>query len=185
MKRAAFLFVAVLLCLVPAAVVAQNPPNAVTLKAGVYVPRADDVDDFDTGFNVEISFTRHFHPNFALEVGLGYLKSEDDIDSELTVYPFTLNLKAIYPFMGADIYALAGFGAYYANLDVPVTGFDENDTVLGFQLGVGANFNITPVIFIGAEGKYFWAKPEFDTPLGTGEVKIDGFQATANLGYRF
>jgi opacity protein-like surface antigen len=62
-------------------------------------------------------------------------------------------------------------------------GFDENDTVLGFQLGIGANFDITPVMFLGAEGKYFWAKPDFGTPAG--EADIDGFQLTANLGYRF
>jgi opacity protein-like surface antigen len=179
MKRAALLLAAVLLCLAPAAALAQMPPNAVTLKAGAYFPQADDLDDFDTGFNMEISFTRYFHPNFALELGVGYLKSEDG--AELTSYPFTLNLKGVYPFMGAELYGLAGIGAYYVTAEGG--GLDENDTVLGFQLGIGANFDLTPAIFIGAEGKYFWAKPDFGSPAG--EVKIDGFQATANLGYRF
>jgi opacity protein-like surface antigen len=179
MKRAALLFVAVLLCLAPAAALAQVPPNAVTLKAGAYFPQANDVDDFDTGFNMELSYSRYFHPNFALELGVGYFKSEDG--AELTSYPFTLNLKGIYPFMGAELYGLAGVGAYYVKAESGP--FDENDTVLGFQLGIGANFDLTPVIFVGAEGKYFWAKPDFGGPEG--EVKIDGILATINLGYRF
>lgn len=183
MRRAAFLIVAVLVCLVPAVALAQNPPNAVTLKAGVYVPQADEVDEFDSGFNAEISFTRYFHPNFAFELGVGYFMSEDDPGNELTGIPITLNLKGVYPIGGVEIYALAGLGAYYVKFENSPGTFDENDTVLGWQLGVGANFNITPVVFIGAEGKYFWAKPDFGFPLG--ETKIDGFQATANLGYRY
>ncbi|NJD62919.1 MAG: porin family protein [Deltaproteobacteria bacterium] len=179
MKRASLLLVAVLLCLAPAAVMAQMPPNAVTVKAGAYFPQANDVDDFDSGFNAEISYTRYFHPNFALELGVGYFQSEDG--AELTSYPITANLKGVYPFMGAEFYGLAGIGAYYVKAEGG--GFDENDTVLGFQLGIGANFDLTPVIFVGAEGKYFWAKPDFGAPAG--EVKIDGILATVNLGYRF
>lgn len=184
MKRAAFLFVAVLLCLAPAAALAQNPTNAVTLKLGAYVPQADaDDDEFDSGFNGELSFTRHFHPNFAFELGVGYFTSEsDNFDSELTVIPITLNLKAVYPVGGVELYALAGIGAYMAEIE---RGFpfntDDDDTTLGFQAGAGLNFNVTPVIFIGAEGKYFWAEPE----LFGNDFKINGFQATANLGYRF
>lgn len=187
MKRAAFLFVAVLLCLVPAAVFAQNPPNALTIKAGGYFPQADDVDDFDTGFNGEISFTRYFHPNFALELGVAYFQSEDDFNDELTGVPITLNLKGVYPIGAVELYALAGIGAYYVKIEDSTGNFDENDTVLGYQLGAGVNFNVTPVVFVGAEAKYFWAKPEFDFgfPIGTAEIKIDGWQATANLGYRF
>jgi opacity protein-like surface antigen len=179
MKRAVLLLVAVLLGLAPAVALAV-PPNAVSLKAGAYFPQADDVDEFDTGFNGEISFTRYVHPNFALELGIGYFTSEED-SAELTSYPFTLNLKAIYPFLGAELYALAGIGAYYVKAED--NGFDENDTVFGYQLGLGANFDITPVVFIGAEGKYFWAKPDFGAPVN--EAKIDGIQGTVNLGYRF
>jgi opacity protein-like surface antigen len=179
MKRGALLFVAALLCLAPAVVMAQSPPNAVTLKAGAYFPQANDVDDFDSGFNMEVSYTRYFLPHFALELGVGYFNSEDG--AELTSYPFTVNLKGVYPFLGAELYALGGIGAYYVKLENG--GFDENDTVLGYQLGIGANVDITPVVFIGAEGKYFWAKPDFGGPAG--EVKIDGILATVNLGYRF
>jgi opacity protein-like surface antigen len=184
MKRSLPLVLAlavVLLGIAPLSASAAMPENAVAIKLGGYFPQADDVDDFDTGLNVEISFTHYFHPNFALELGVGYFKSEDDFDDKLTSYPITLNLKAVYPVGGIELYALGGIGAYYAKLEVPFLGFDENDTVLGYQLGVGANFNITPIVYIGAEAKYFWAKPDF---AGV-EIKIDGLQATANLGYRF
>jgi opacity protein-like surface antigen len=183
MKRSLPLVLAlavVLLGIAPLTSSAAMPENAVAIKVGGYFPQADDVDDFDTGFNMEISLTRYFHPNFALEFGVGYLMSESDFNVELTSYPITLNLKAVYPVGGVELYALGGIGAYYVKVE---NGFDENDTVLGFQLGAGANFNITPVVYIGAEAKYFWAKPDFGGP--SGETKIDGIQATANLGYRF
>jgi opacity protein-like surface antigen len=183
MKRSLPLVLAlavVLLGIAPLTASAAIPENAVAIKLGGYFPQANDVDDFDTGFNMEISFTRYFHPNFALELGVGYFKSENDFNVELTSYPITLNLKAVYPVGGVELYALGGLGAYYVKVE---NGFDENDTVLGLQLGVGANFDITPVVYIGAEAKYFWAKPDFGGP--NGELKIDGIQATANLGYRF
>ncbi len=170
----------VLLGIAPLTASAAMPENAAAIKLGGYIPQANDVDNFDTGFNMELSFTRYFHPNFALELGVGYFKSEDE--AELTSYPITLNLKAVYPVGGVELYALGGIGAYYAKWETP-TGFDENDTVLGYQLGVGANFDISPVVYIGAEAKYLWAKPDFGFPVG--ERKIDGIQATANLGYRF
>jgi opacity protein-like surface antigen len=170
MKRSLPLVLAlavVLLGIAPLTSSAAMPENAVAIKVGGYFPQADDVDDFDTGFNMEISLTRYFHPNFALEFGVGYLMSESDFNVELTSYPITLNLKAVYPVGGVELYALGGIGAYYVKVE---NGFD-------------ANFNITPVVYIGAEAKYFWAKPDFGGP--SGETKIDGIQATANLGYRF
>lgn len=185
MKRSLPLVLAlavVLLGIAPIAASAAMPENAAAIKLGGYFPQANDVDDFDTGVNVEISFTRYFHPNFALELGIGYFNSEDDFNNELTSYPFTVNLKAVYPVGGVEVYALGGLGAYYVKAET-ASGFDENDTVLGLQLGAGANFNFTPVVYIGAEAKYFWAKPDFGFPFG--EAKIDGIQATANLGYRF
>ena len=88
---------------------AAMPENAAAIKLGGYIPQADDVDNFDTGINVELSFTRYFHPNFAFELGIGYFKSEDG--AELASYPITLNAKAVYPIGDLEIYALGGIGA--------------------------------------------------------------------------
>jgi len=43
------------------------------------------------------------------------------------------------------------------------------------------NFNITQTTFIGAEGRYHWAKPSF----GGQDIKLDGFTVTGNPGFRF
>jgi hypothetical protein len=43
------------------------------------------------------------------------------------------------------------------------------------------NFNVTPNVFLGAEGRYLWAKPSF----GGQDIKLDGFTVTGNLGFRF
>jgi opacity protein-like surface antigen len=59
---------------------------------------------------------------------------------------------------------------------------DANDTTFGFLLGLGFNYDITETIFLGLEGKYFWANPRFDT---LGSPDIDGILATASLGFRF
>jgi len=182
MKRSFSLVLAlavVLLGISPLTATAAKPENAAAIKLGGYIPQADDVDDFDTGINVELSFTRYFHPNFAFELGIGYFKSEDG--GELTSYPITLNAKAVYPVGELELYALGGIGAYYVNVESG--NFDENDTVVGYQLGVGANIDITPVVYIGVEAKYLWASPDFGFPIG--KVDIDGMQASANLGYRF
>jgi outer membrane protein W len=172
----------VLLGIAPFAAQAAVPPSAFTLKVGAYFPQEDLDDlDFDTGLAAEVSFTSYFHPNLAAELGVGYIQSESDIfDAEMMAIPVTLNLKGIIPVGGVELYVLAGIGAYYVQFENNI-GFDEDDTVLGFQAGAGANFNITPTMFVGAEAKYLWAEPEF---AGV-DVKIDGFQATANLGFRF
>jgi opacity protein-like surface antigen len=51
----------------------------------------------------------------------------------------------------------------------------------GLHAGGGLNFNITPTVFLGAEGRYIWAKPSF----GGQDIKLDGFTVTGNLGFRF
>lgn len=164
--------------------------------------------EFDTGFNGEIAFGHYFTPNIAGELGIGYFKSETDTafgfdpslglvtaDAELTVIPVTLNVKLAYPVGGIELYALAGVGVYISEMKihgtVPAFGLSisdsDDDTAFGFNLGLGANFNITPNVYLGAEVKYLRAEPSFSFPflLLEGDVKIDGIQATANLGCRF
>ncbi len=51
----------------------------------------------------------------------------------------------------------------------------------GDNLGAGLNFNLTDTFFLGAEGRYIWAKPEF----GGEPVELNGFTATINLGFRY
>jgi opacity protein-like surface antigen len=196
----------VFLGIAPLTASAMTPGNYAAIKLGGYFPQSDDLDEFDTGFNGEIALGHYFTPNIAGELGIGYFKSESDTafgfdpsiglvtaDAELTVIPVTLNVKLAYPVGGIELYALAGVGVYISEVEINATALglglsdSDDDTAFGFNLGLGANFNITPNVYLGAEVKYLWAEPSFSFPLFLleGDVKIDGIQATANLGYRF
>lgn len=195
MKRKAPVFMVFLLLTVLAVpAFAASPPNYVAIKLGAYLPQASDVENFDDSFYGELAFGHYFNPNIAAEFGVGYTKpgasvteGTSSVDVDLTIVPITLGVKALYPLGNFEPFVEAGIGLYYAKVEASATipgatfSGSENDTALGFYLGAGANFNITPNIFIGLEGKYFWAKPSFSDV----DVKIDGINLTANLGYRF
>jgi outer membrane protein W len=170
------------------------------LKLGIYSPEEDPIKDFDTGFNGEISFGSYITSNIVLEVGVGYFESEGPgaivipgpvvvpADGEIYVIPVTVNAKYLYPAGGFEPYAEAGVGVYVADADLSGGGVDLSDqyTNFGVFLGAGVNFDITKNIFFGVEGRYHWvARHEFELGQALQHVEIDGFTATANVGYRF
>jgi opacity protein-like surface antigen len=145
---------------------AQQTPTYITIKAGIYTP-TDDLDDadFDTGFNGELAFGGYLSPNFALEAGVGYFQTDASFvgfdpavgfwseDDEVTVVPLTLTAKAVVPSDSAEFYMGGGVGIYLANFDgdfdsdfISVS-FEDDDTLFGAHLLVGANFNLTEVTF--------------------------------------
>ncbi len=166
-------------------------PNYVALKLGAYFPQHNDMDNFDTGFNGELALGHHFNQNVALELSAGYFKSEGDIpgvSGEVTSIPILLNIKLVAPVPGGELYLLAGGGAYITDFEVSTLGItiSGDDTVFGYQVGIGGNVNLSHNAFLGLEGKYFWAKPSFDVlGIASMDVHIDGIQATANIGYRY
>jgi opacity protein-like surface antigen len=184
-------------------------PNYVTFKGGIYSPESDDLEDFDTGFNVEIAFGHYFHRNLALELGVGYFETEatfsgfDPIlfgswreEDEITAIPLTLTAKGVLPLRNVDIFAAAGIGLYFVHGEADIStsafgsfSFDDDDTVFGFHLGLGGNFNITENIFLGIEGKYLWAEAEFEESVFGVPIELDadleGFTVTGNIGFRF
>jgi len=195
-------------------VFAQGVGQYIILKPGIYSPQ-DDLEDFDTGFNGELAFGAQFNKYLAVEMGVGYfhtgldesaagnisginyaVEGEFDID----VLPVTLSLKGILPVGKWEFYGFGGIGGYFVwgQLDVTAAAdgiagsvsLEDNDVIFGGHLGLGVDYNITPAIFIGAEGKYLWtseAKLE-DTvsgiPVGA-KFNLDGIIATAVLGFRF
>ena len=188
MKRTVLLSVLLMMIAVPAF---AAPPNYVALKLGGYFPQHSDMDNFDSGFNGEIAVGHYFNPNVALEFSVRYLESSGSdagINGDITSYPILLSVKGVAPVAGGELYAIAGAGFYITNFDASALGVNvsSDDTPLGFQLGVGGNFNLSPNVYLGLEAKYFWAKPSFDILGVTSvDVHIDGIQATANIGYRF
>ncbi|MBN2468815.1 MAG: outer membrane beta-barrel protein [Deltaproteobacteria bacterium] len=208
------LTLAILACAFPSHVLAQGA-NYVTFKPGIYSPQSSDLEDFDTGFNGELAFGHRYNRNFAVEMGVGYFKSEADYsaagqvsginysfheEDTIDAIPVTLSFKGIIPYDRWEFFGMGGIGVYFTDGEAEVNGtvdgrrvsasLSESDTVFGFHFGVGFHYNITPTWFVGAEGKYLWTN---DAKL-SGNVrgvpietnfKMDGIIATAVLGFNF
>ncbi len=167
------------------------PPNSLALKLGGYFPQHSDLDGFDSGFNGEISLGHLVAPGFAVEGGLGYFETKGEVsttlglaDETITVVPLTLSLKGQTFFEQFEPYVEAGIGVYFVDDELVVPGVaseTQDDAPVGFHLGLGANVNLTPQMFVGLEGKYLWVK--MDT-FGA-DVRLDGITLTANIGFRF
>ncbi len=167
------------------------PSNSVTLKLGGYFPQHSDLDEFDSGFNGEISLGHLVAPGFAIEGGLGYFETKGPVltslgmaDEKITVMPLTLSLKGQMFFQQFEPYVEAGIGVYFIDDEISIAGMgseSEDDAPVGFHLGLGANYNVTPAVFLGLEGKYLWVK--MDT-FGA-DVRLDGITLTGNIGFRF
>lgn len=206
MRRIVALFA--MLCLVSVPALAAQPGNYLAVKAGVYSPQASDMEDFSSGFNGELAIGHYFSPHLAGELGVGYFKTDADFSGfdpvlgafsesdEITVYPVTVTVKAVAPLPGGELYVGAGLGAYIAkvesDLSIAALGHESqsaSDTAIGGHIVGGGNINIAPNVYLGGEIKYLWAKPSFSaTFFGvpvTLDAKLDGFLATANLGFRF
>jgi opacity protein-like surface antigen len=154
-------------------------PNSVTLKLGGYFPQHSDLDDFDSGANVGISLEHRVAPGFAVEGGLGYFKTKNDSAAEFEVVPLTLSLKGQTFFQQFEPYVDAGIGVYF--IDRRLGAASDDDSQVGFHLGLGANYNVTPQLFLGLEGRYLWVKSE---ALGV-DARLDGITLTGNVGFRF
>ncbi len=168
--------------------------NYATLKLGGYFPQHSDLDNFDSGFNGEISLGHLVAPGFAVEGGIGYFETKGDFFSPVVggsekfkVVPLTLSLKGQTFFQQFEPYIEAGIGVYFIKdelsgtvLGNPVSESDD-DTQVGFHLGLGANYNVTRQVFVGLEGRYLWLKTD---TFGV-DVRLDGITLTGNIGFRF
>ena len=179
----------------------------ISFKAGIFSPESDDIDYFDTGFNGEIALGAYLNPNFAIEFGVGYFKTEADISGtifgisyterdEIMAIPVTLTLKGIYPVDKLELFAGVGAGVYfiYGETDISIGGYppissSDWDTAFGPNVNLGVIYNINEKTFIGIEGKYLWTDADFHAvvygiPIGL-DVDIEGFTATVNFGFKF
>lgn len=180
--------IAVLFIAIP--VLAQDN-SYLLFKGGIYEPNSDD--DFDTGFTGEIAYGYHFSRALAIELGLGYLETENDRvpglgSIDIDSVPLTASLKTFFPINSAtSIYGLAGVGAWFTGGEFRIGGlkFDDDDTSFGVQLGAGLNYNFNRSLFFGVEGKYFWTKAEFQALGINVNQNLNGFVVTGNFGIRF
>ena len=192
---ALFLVLAVaLIGITPSVSLAEYPANYMMFKGGLYSP-SDDYDlngqrfNSDDGFVAEIAAGHYILPFFATELGVGYFESKASPavppgEAKFKVVPVTLTGKVLLPLGPIEPYGEFGIGGYISKVDVSgsLSNFSGSTKgVFGLHAGGGVNFNFTPTFFLGAEGRYLWAKPSW----GGQDIKLDGFTVTGNLGFRF
>ena len=197
MKSTACIVLALVIVLIgigPPASLAAGPSSYLVLKGGLYSPSKDfDLNathfERDDGFVAEIAAGHYFLPMFAAELGVGYFESKSTPavppgEIKFKVVPVTLTGKVLLPLGPIEPYGEFGIGGYITEADVSGTiGNFSGSTkgTFGLHAGGGVNINFTDTVFVGAEGRYLWAKPSF----GGQDIKLDGFTVTANLGFRF
>jgi opacity protein-like surface antigen len=176
---------------------ADNPSNYVVVKGGFYAPsQSFDLSDYNggsqnhfdskTGIDGELDIGHYFLPMLAVEFGSGYFQSKNSstADSTLKVVPVLLTGKVVLPLGIFEPYGEFGIGAYFTKLDVTgsVSNFSgTSDVAFGLHAGAGFNVDLSKQVFVGLEGRYLWARPDF----GGQDIKINGFTTTANIGLRF
>lgn len=183
------------------------------LKAGIYSPSAkfdlanigvETTFDADTktGFDGELAFGHYFAPSFALELGIGYLKSKgsyaDEVaaqhDLDFNVIPLILSAKLFAPIAPVFPYGEVGVGAYFSEFNVSGNANSFNGTTtFGVHAGAGLNVDVAESVFVGLEARYVWNDPSFggqQIDLNGNDYSLDGFKlngftTTFGLGFAF
>ena len=185
LKRVVIMLAVGLLFVLPSAAWGDEAQNYVSAGAGLYFYTGDIADEtkLDEAFIGELSYGRYFHPNFALEAGVGYIH-DDHHGDELQGYPFTLTAIGIYPVEKVRLFGGGGIGVYPMNFDGEIDGvkIHGEDTVIGGHVLLGFHWDILSSTFIGMEGKYlFIEKAKFEDE----KLELDGFTMILKLGFRF
>lgn len=180
-----------------AAPASSDYPDYFAIKGGYYYP-TDPISlnefsrtefDKNKGYTGEIAFGHHYGPFLGTELGIGYLHNTRFPNigagrTRLDALPVLLSLKVFLPLGPIEPYGEVGVGAYFTMFDVaggvggPRT-FRETD--FGPHAGVGVNINFTDTFYLGLEGRYRKVRPDY----GGQTVRLDGYTATANLGFRY
>lgn len=152
-----------------------------TIKAGLY--SAEDAEELDDGFIVNVSWIQFFSKLFALEFELGYLDADGEdggVEADVFAIPAMVNARLNLPIWVLDCYGGAGIGAFYYDAEVEALGLSDDDDgfLLGGNVFVGATINVADAVALGLEGKYYLSEDidDFDTAL-------DAFAVMATLGF--
>jgi opacity protein-like surface antigen len=175
----------------------KNYDDYFTLKGGVYYPSERfDLDEFSStdfdrkkGYTGEIAWGHYYAPVFGTEFGVGYLQTRRFPDlgpgrTRVEAIPVLLSARLLLPVGPVEPYGEIGVGAYFSKLETEggiggPRSFREVD--FGPHAGVGVNINFTDTFFLGVEGRYRRVKPDYDGQI----VRLDGYTATVNLGFRY
>jgi opacity protein-like surface antigen len=178
----------------------RDNPNYWVLKGGLYSPSEKyDINNFNagstshidtkTGFDGEIAVGHYFIPVLALELGIGYFESKGSPAAEpgntkLKAVPLLVTAKGFIPIGALELYGEFGIGAYVTKLEVSGNNGNfsgQSKTTYGVHAGAGFNIDLSNMVFVGLEGRYLRAKPDY----GGQPVKLNGFTTTIDLGFRY
>jgi hypothetical protein len=157
------------------------PRSYLALKGGYFSPtgefKGEKLDgapywELAGGFNWGI---------FGTELGVGYLKTENNL-IDLKTVPILLSAKLQIPIVFMALYARGGVGAYYSELELKSGEGKGGKWSGGYHGGLGVDFFLGPVL-LGLEGTYMATKPDFSNNVG--EVTLDGVAVTGKVGFRF
>lgn len=150
----------------------------IVLKGGYYGPQDEFGDDdfegrdyWELALGLDIGI-------LGLEMGAGYMKTENEF-VEVKTIPVSATGKLQLPILFLYPYIEAGAGAYFSDID-PVYGESDNETDLGYHVGLGADFRLNRLL-MGVEARYSWIEAEYEDD----DLNLDGLTVTGNIGFRF
>lgn len=178
-------------------------------KGGVYLPNGRDGGDYkgfkylDTGYNFEVAAGYRMVPYAALEVGTGMYTasgkvSNADYTIDRTAYgvPITLSAKGILEFEKLILSAGAGIGYYQGflknnitfNSAIPTINETNHGSALGYQALFDADFKVASQWLVGANFKWFTARPEIEIKDQNNRTTKDKWEiggTTVNIGVKY
>ncbi len=203
------LFTLISTCLIAPALVAQNTPWLVRVRA-VNIAPADKSDAIPSlgvpkdAITVssktipEVDVTYFFTENIAAELVLTYPQKHDVEVANTKIGTFkhlppTLTLQyhflpdgTVRPYVGAGVnFTLISD----AELAVPGVGaLDLDSSSFGFAVGAGVDIKIGETIYLNLDGKYVQIGSDVElksSDTNVSEVKIDPYLIGVGVGYRF
>lgn len=181
------------------AAAAGQTGNYIAIKGGIHSPSSEfdlgniNVEEtFDaessTGFAGELAFGRYFSPSFALELGVGYFRSNGTVEDgtsaqhelDFNVIPVLVSAKVFVPVGHVFPYGEVGVGAYFSEFDVSDNANTfEGTSTFGVHAGAGVNVDVSSRVFVGLETRYVWNDPEFggqEIELNGNDYALEGFE---------
>jgi opacity protein-like surface antigen len=171
-------------------------------RVGAYLPQHDDMDEFGNGVGAELAIGKRFAPRFAAELGIGWFGAETPTLSgfdpsvgsfatriELSAVPITATGRFLVPLRGLDLFALAGVGVYFIELDVTAwTGLaraseSTSDTAFGAHLGAGASIPLGRRVSLDLLARY--TVGSMDVDLVDARARFDGLLLSGGLAFGF
>ncbi len=158
--------------------------SEITLYAGGFLgdsfiikpaPLFDEVKAvFDDDVTVGFRYGYYFHPNVALEGGIGFTPSSilstgnvsggTNVSTIFDVDTYVMHANVVYRLTQASVvpYVTAGIGAVHFDINTARFGFlTPSETDFAFNAGGGVKFRLHEEYFFRIDGRVYWMDPEF------------------------